>query len=87
MGGPCHLECIPCSDEEGIWQFMGGEWVALRVVLEWVDLSRHGQITPMGPVTWAQPDNYRVPQFLEALQKGQNVTALGALETPQNGHM
>ena len=81
-GAPCHLECIPCGDDEGLQQFRGGEWVALKVDLEWVYLSRHGQITPMRPVTWAQPDNYGVPQFLEVLQNGQSITALGALGTP-----
>ena len=34
MGAPCHLECIPCGDEERLWQFREGEWVALRVDLE-----------------------------------------------------
>ena len=24
MGAPCNLECIPCSDKEGLWQFRGG---------------------------------------------------------------
>ena len=81
-GAPCHLECILCGDKEGLQQFRGEEWVALRVDVEWVDLSRHGKITPMRPVVWAQPDNYGVPQFLEALQNGQNITALGALGTP-----
>ena len=24
MGTPCHLECVPCSYVEGLWQFRGG---------------------------------------------------------------
>ena len=36
----------------------------------------------MGYVTWPHPDNYEVPQFLEALQNGQNLTALEALGIP-----
>ena len=40
------------------------------------------QITPTGPVVHAQPDDYGVPQFLEALQNRQNVAALGSLGTP-----
>ena len=37
---PCHLECILCSDEEGFSQIRGGEWVAPRVDLEWINLLR-----------------------------------------------
>ena len=33
-------------------------------------------------MAWPHHDNYRVPQFLEAFQDGQNITALGALGTP-----
>ena len=40
MGVPCHLECVPCSDEEGLLKFKGGEWVAPKVDPEWIDLSR-----------------------------------------------
>ena len=69
MGAPWQLECIPCSDKEGLQQFRGGG-------------SRHGQITPTGYVAQPHPDNYKVPQFLEALQNGQNITALGALGIP-----
>ena len=29
-------------------------------------------------VVWSHPDNYGVPQFLEAIQNGQNLTAFGA---------
>ena len=56
--------------------------MAPRVDPEWLDPSRHGQITPIGPVAWAQPDNYRALQFLEALQNGQNIAELGSLGTP-----
>ena len=82
MGVSCHLDCITCNDEEGLQQFRGGEWVVLRVDPEWVDSSQCGQVTPMGPVVWAQPDDYGVPLLLEALQKEQNVVALRALGTP-----
>ena len=64
----CQLKCIPCSDEDGLQQFRGGEWVSLRVDPECMDQSRHGQLTPTGPVVWAQPDDYWVPLFLEVLQ-------------------
>ena len=30
MGAPCHLECAPCSNKEGLLQFRGGECVGLR---------------------------------------------------------
>ena len=40
MGAPCHLECVPCSDEEGLQQFGGGEWVALREDPELIALLR-----------------------------------------------
>ena len=36
----------------------------------------------MGPVVWAQPDDYGVPQFLEALQNGPYVAVLGVFRTP-----
>ena len=81
-GGPCHLECVPCGDEEGLWQFRGGNWVdpedgsgVGRSVKEW---SKN----PTGQVAWLQPENYGVPQFLEELQNGQNITPLGAMGNP-----
>ena len=66
MGAPYKLECVPCSNEEGLWQFRRGESVASRVDPEWIDPSRQGQIVPTGSVGWSHPDNYGVPQFLDA---------------------
>ena len=80
-GGSMPPQVCPCSDMEGLLQFRGGEWVAPRVDPEWADPSRCDQLTPTGPVVWVQTDDYGVPQCLQALQNGQNVAALGALET------
>ena len=49
---------------------------------EWIDLSRWQQVTPTGATYKSHPKNYRVPQFPEAIQSGQNITVLGALGTP-----
>ena len=82
MGLPCNIECVPCSNEEGLEQYRGGEWVAPRVDPEWMDLSRWGHIATTGCVGWPHPDNYGVHQFLNAIQSGQNVMVLGTLGTP-----
>ena len=50
---PCHLKCVPCSDEEGFQQFRGGEWVAPRVDPEWIDLSSQGHQPPWD--VWGGP--------------------------------
>ena len=36
----------------------------------------------MGIVDWPHPENYGVPQFLEAMQSGQNLIELGTYGTP-----
>ena len=82
MGAPCHLECVLVSDKE-LWQFRGENWVAPQVDPEWVNPSQHYLITSPVGATWPHSDSYGVPQFLEALQSGQNLTTLWALETPQ----
>ena len=48
MGALCHLECIPCSDEDVLWEFigMGAPWVDAK----WVDPPKQGQVTPTGAV-------------------------------------
>ena len=33
MGAPCHLEYIPCSHEDVLWEFKKGEWVPPRWTL------------------------------------------------------
>ena len=80
MGAQCHLECIPCSNEDALWDFrgMGIPWMDI----EWIDPSRWGQVTLTGAVDQSHPENYGVPQFLKAIQNGQNITALGVLGTP-----
>ena len=45
---PCHLECVSCSNEEGLLKLRGGEWVATTVDPEWIDPSQWDQIAPMG---------------------------------------
>ena len=75
MGAPCNLGCVPCSNE-GLWQFRGGEWIAPGVDPEWIDPSRWVQVAPTGCVGWPHPDNYGVPQFLDAIQSGHNIMAL-----------
>ena len=65
MGASCNLECVPCSGEEGLWQYSGGEWVASKVDPEWIDLSQWGQIAPTGSVGWPHLDNYGIPQLLD----------------------
>ena len=82
MGTPCHLGYAPISSEEGLLQLRGGEWVAPKVDLEWIDPSQWGQIAPTGCVRWPHPDNYGVPQFLGAFQSGHNITVLGMLGIP-----
>ena len=49
---------------------------------EWIDPSRQGQVTPTGATDQSPPKNYGVPQFLEAIHSGQNITVLGVLGTP-----
>ena len=46
MKAPCHLEHIPCSDEDVLQEFRGDgcPWV----VMDWIDSSRQGQVTPTG---------------------------------------
>ena len=44
-GAPCHLECIPCSDKDTLWEFRGGVGAPL-VDTEWIDPSRWEQVTP-----------------------------------------
>ena len=48
MGAQCKLECVLCSDKEGLWQFREGEWVAPREDPEWIDLSRRGPLALTG---------------------------------------
>ena len=81
MGAPCHLECVPCSDKEGLQQFRGGEWVAPKVDPEWIDPPSQGQPAPTWSMAWPHHDNYWVPQFLDAFQSGQNSMASWALGT------
>ena len=81
-GAPCHLEFVPCSNEEGLLQFSGGEWVAPKVHPEWIDPSCQGQLSPIGGAGQPHPDNYGVPQFLDVIQSGHNLSMLGALGTP-----
>ena len=78
IGAPCNLECVPCSEEEGLQQFRGGEWVAPRVDPEWIDLSQWCQIAPTGCAGQSHPHNYGVPQFLDVIKSGHNISALGA---------
>ena len=82
MRAPCHLECVPCSNGEGLLQFRGGERVAHKVDSEWIDLLWQGQIVLIGGVGWPHLDNYRVPQFLDAVHSGHNIMAFGTLGTP-----
>ena len=42
MGTSCNLEFVPCSNEEGLQEFRGGEWVAPRVDSEWIDSLKQG---------------------------------------------
>ena len=81
-GAPGNLEYVPCNNEEGLQQFRVGKWVALRVDLEWIDPSSRGHPAPMGCVGWPHPDNYRIPQFLDAIQSGHNIMAFWDLGTP-----
>ena len=46
MSAQCYLECIPCSGEDSLWEFRGGGWCPPWMDLEWIDLSRHGPVTP-----------------------------------------
>ena len=41
-----------------------------------------GSTSPTGGVGWSHLDNYGVPQFLDPIQCGHNITALGTLGTP-----
>ena len=47
MGAPCNLEGVPCSNEQGLQQFRGGEWVAPVVDPEWINPSSWGQSAPI----------------------------------------
>ena len=82
MGAPCDLECVLCSDKQRLQQFRGGEWVAPRVDPEWMNPLRWCQIAPTGCEGWPHPDTFKVHQFLDAIQSGHNVSALGALGIP-----
>ena len=53
-----------------------------RVDPEWINPPSWGQSAPTGCVGWPHPDTNGVPQFLDAIQSGHNITALGALGTP-----
>ena len=44
--------------------------------------SRLGQMAHMGCVGWPHPHNYHDPWFLDAIQSGHNIMALGALRIP-----
>ena len=55
---------------------------APQVDTEWIDPSWWGQIAPTGAMDQPHPKNYRLAKFLEAIQSGQNMTAIGTLGTP-----
>ena len=76
----CHLECICCSDEDVLLEFRGNG--CPQVDVEWIDPSRQGKVTLTGATDQSHPENYGVSLFLEAIQGGQNITALEALGTP-----
>ena len=51
MGTLCHLECVPCSEEDLLWEPNKGEWVPPWVDTEWIDPSRKGQVISLVPQT------------------------------------